>query len=680
MRLPRSLLRWLLGKPAVRKDPLEIALRAFRTPTDDSLPLLRQLVAALRPGHGEAPEASIARHARLLERLAGDPALRNDFRRHIAHFLADRRLVTFFTDSGILPGTGFFSEWWRILGEKFLPEVPNEYRLKDCLHLIFDHGDDWRWLAAIPREQSQELWQLLAPEDESQQIDWLTIEQQLLDAIQLLAHRIGGLGVDEELMRAAPDFDDHTPRFIALSAEAQAYATTCRAALGTGHPSLDDGSQLLVIADQCRETLSRIRKRAQSKGTSIHLSFLLTRSEQNLARLHDLVALLQAPRTDSVPATWIEFASTTLIEENRRNSLRHYLRRLSQLLAVRVTENAARSGEHYICEQDSDYRHLWRSAAGAGVLIAAMALLKIQAAGLHAPLAIEAMLFSLIYGLGFVLIYLLGMTVATKQPAMTAQTLASLLGDLRPTRQADIERLVDVAAAVSRSQLAAIAGNVMVALPMAMLIAWAWQYGFGEPPLSQAKGGQLLGELDLFSWALPHAAIAGFYLFLSGLITGYFDNHAVYAGIGGRVARLPWLRRLLGEARAETVGGYLEARLGGIMGNFLFGCMLGSTGFIGTLLGLPLDIRHIAFSSANLGYALSAHDFSLPWQALAWATLGIILIGATNLAVSFILALRTAMRARGIAIGHWGPLLGALLRRLRQQPRSFLMPVRASTN
>ena len=77
---------------------------------------------------------------------------------------------------------------------------------------------------------------------------------------------------------------------------------------------------------------------------------------------------------------------------------------LSRLLAVRVTENAARSGEHYICETASDYRQMWRSAAGAGVLVGGMALLKIFASGLHAPLFVEAFLYSMIYGLGFVLI------------------------------------------------------------------------------------------------------------------------------------------------------------------------------------------------------------------------------------------------------------------------------------
>lgn len=675
----RSLARWLLGKPAIAGDPLAAALNAFRDPEAEALELIRRLVGVLRPQHRRDSD-SAARYAAMLEQLARDPGLRADFRRQVVHFLATRRLVSFFTDSGLLPGTGFFSEWWHIIGNRLLPEEPDERQLKDCLHVIFERPDDWRWLAALPEEHSQQLWALLAPVDELRDIDWRGIEEQMLDAVLLLAHRISGLGIDEELMRASPDFDDHSPRFIALSAEALQFASAYRNALDDPTGSPDDGSHLQVIADQCRDTLQRIRKRALSFGTSLHLSYLLARSEQQLQRLGELLAILGATRPTAghreAVAAWSSFAHSAFLAENRRNSLSHYLGQLSQLLATRVTENAARSGEHYICESRADYAGMWRSAAGAGVLIGLMALLKIFAADLHPPLAIEALIYSMIYGIGFVLIYLLGLTVATKQPAMTAQTLAGLLGDLRPTRNADCERLVDVAAAVSRSQLAAIAGNVMVALPVAIAAGLAWAHFAGTPAVPPAKARQLLADLEPLSRAIPFAAIAGFYLYLAGLITGYFDNHAAYSGIARRIARLRWLVRLAGRERAGRIGAYIEARLGGIMGNFLFGCMLGSTAILGTLLGLPLDIRHIAFSSANLGYALIGSGFSLPAKSYLWAALGVAAIGLTNLAVSFALALRTALAARDVRLGEWGPLLGALGERLRRQPRSFFLPPR----
>lgn len=675
----RALFRWLLGKPASLSDPLGKALERFRNPDADTLELIRRLVAVLRPAN-RRDDAYVERYRTMLDRIEADASLREAFCGHVVHFLATRRLVTFFTDSGILPGTGFFSEWGRIIGNRLLPEVPDERRLKDCLHVVFPHAGDWRWLQEIPPELSQRFWEMMTPDMALHNIDWRGIQEQMLDAVLLLAHRVSGLGVESELMRASTNFDDDTPRFVALSAEALDFVTTFRSALNDSTQQADDGRQLLVIADQCAETLQKIRKRALTVGTSLHLSYVLTRSEQSIERLRELVAILSAGEQAETHAgavhAWGEFAHAAFIAENRRNSLRFYLSQLSSLLAVRVTENAARSGEHYICDSASDYRNMWRSAAGAGVLIGIMALLKIKAAALHAPLFGEAFLFSMIYGLGFVAIYLLGMTVATKQPAMTAQTLAGLLGDLRLNRSADLEHLVDVIAAVCRSQLAAIGGNVMVALPVAIAVGAGLGYLNGAPVISPEKGAHLFDSLDLLSWALPHAAIAGCYLFLSGLITGYFDNRAAYAEIGPRIGRLGWLKAIFGPARAGRIGSYIQDRLGGIMGNFLFGCMLGSTGVIGTILGLPLDIRHIAFSSANLGYALVGFQFDLPLSAVVWAALGVAAIGFTNLAVSFLLALRTALRARGVQFIHHGPLLKALWRRLRQQPAAFFMPPR----
>lgn len=682
MRKLNDWLAWVLGKPLLAHDPLDEALQAFRHEDADPLLVLQKLVAVIRPRHRNDGEF-VARIRGMLDRLALEESLRQCFQRKIRDFLSQRRLTTFFTDSGMLPGTGFFSEGWRILGNRLLPAEADQRRLRDCLHIIFDQNDDWRWLEETPGDLRQRFWQLITEEQASPASDIAAIEGQMLDAVVLLAHRISGLGVDAEIMRSEPDFDAHTPRFIALSAEAVKFAEMRRHAECTEPNIGADGAQLMVIADQCRETLAKIRKRARHSGTSLHLSYLLERGEQSISRLEALLNILASPKTAQAIETrkqhCADFIHGTLIAENRRNSLRHHLTELSQMLAIRITENAARSGEHYICNSKAEYAGMWRSAAGAGLLIGGMALLKIFASGLHAPLALEALMYSLIYGLGFVTIYLLGLTVATKQPAMTAQTLASMLDELRPTRQADVERVVDVISAVSRSQLAAIAGNVLIALPTAILIGLAWPFFTGQPALSHEKAGILLADLDPLSWALPHAALAGFFLYLSGLLTGYFENHAAYASIGSRIARLPWLSKAVGAPRAHRIGFYIESHLGGIMGNFLFGCMLGSTGVLGTILGLPIDIRHIAFSSANLGYALVGSHFSLNWQALAWSALGVFLIGATNLIVSFTLALRTALSARRVNSSDWLNVISTLVRRVLMAPRSFVLPPRNST-
>jgi site-specific recombinase len=171
-----------------------------------------------------------------------------------------------------------------------------------------------------------------------------------------------------------------------------------------------------------------------------------------------------------------------------------------------------------------------------------------------------------------------------------------------------------------------------------------------------------------------HAAIAGVCLFLAGLISGYFDNLASYARIPERVARLGWLQRLSGTMGAARIADYLGANLGGLMGNLLFGVMLGSMGTLGFLFGLPLDIRHIAFSSANLGYALVALDFGLGARQWVESLSGLFLIGFTNLAVSFSLALWVALKSRGVEFEHSRRLLGIVARRFLRQPHRFFLP------
>jgi len=108
------------------------------------------------------------------------------------------------------------------------------------------------------------------------------------------------------------------------------------------------------------------------------------------------------------------------------------------------------------------------------------------------------------------------------------------------------------------------------------------------------------------------------------------------------------------------------------MGNFFFGILLGTTGTVGYLLGLPLDIRHVTFSTANFATALVALDYQMSWQMIANAAAGVALIGAVNLLVSFNLALWVALRARNIRFTRSILLMRALGRRFLHAPLDFL--------
>jgi site-specific recombinase len=667
-------------------DPgLARALSAFESPEADPVDALTRLFDMIRPRRGENAEAAAARYDAFLVRLEAEPERAAQVRQHVLGLLGSRRLVSFFADSGILPATGFFTELGRIVTQRLLPELPDESEMRAAMRQIFHRRDDWAWLQAMPPELAQRFWRIVGADAAALAPLLNPVLEQMLEALLVVAYRVGGIGVEEEFGRLGADFAGYAPRFRGLTAAAQRFADAFRAKMDDAARPFEDEAELLVMVDQCEEVLERARRASMRLGTSLHLTYLMRRTVQSLRRIATLARLLaarfahddQAQHREAALVGWSELVRESLRAENQRGSVREHLSKGMALLALRVTDNAARTGEHYVAETRQAYFSMWRTAAGAGLIIAAMALLKIFTSKMDLPLMGYATLYSLNYGLGFVIIYMLHLTIATKQPAMTAQTIAGYLGGVGQgaslLRKAELDQVVDLIVAVARSQFAAIVGNVMVALPTAIALSLALAQLKGAPVVDVGKAAHLLDDLSPLGWAIPHAAVAGVFLFLSGLISGYFDNKASYARIGERVARLAWLGSALGRQRAARVGAYVEEHLGGLMGNFLFGCMLGTAGIVGIILGLPIDIRHIAFASANLGYALVAFGFELPWQSILWAALGVALIGLTNLAVSFALALWVALKARGVVFRQKRELLRSLWARFRIAPLSFFV-------
>ena len=219
-------------------------------------------------------------------------------------------------------------------------------------------------------------------------------------------------------------------------------------------------------------------------------------------------------------------------------------------------------------------------------------------------------------------------------------------------------------------------GNVLIAMPLALIISIVWLQVKGTPMIGIEQAEHLLHDLDPFhSVALFHAAIAGVFLFLSGLIAGYYDNLALFNNIGERIARHKLLLRFVSESWLQRFGTFVENNLGAIMGNFLFGVFLGSTATIGFIFGMPLDIRHIAFASANFSHGIfnmAADDFGL--GVVLISLLGVALIGTLNLLVSFSLAIIVALRSKGVEVIEWKTISKLMYTHLLTQPRDFFLP------
>lgn len=640
------------------------AVLAAASGFSDPLPHLILLADGLRPSADESAE----QRWQALNRLLAD---RDDLRRQlqalVLELFASREQVSFYADAGVLPNSSFGAELRRLIANRLLPEVPDPSRLRDCFRLIFHRRGDRRWLAGIQTATWDRFWELLGDFDERDRPRLERARHHLGAALRMIAYRIASVGLAPEVRRVAGLEEGQYP-FMAVATAVDAWLNG---------PIGASADAIRRAAGNARRVVDGVHSAAARAGTSLTLTYCLEHLRENLNRLELLTRLLADTEPEHRRATWSGFLRSAVIGDLSRDGIRRHVGRLTRLLALRVTDNASRTGEHYIAEDRREYVHMWQSAMLGGLVIAVMALFKILLGKLDLAPANQALAYGLNYGLGFMLIQLIGGTVATKQPAMTAATLAAAI-DAAARSPGATDRITATIAGVIRTQTAAILGNVGIALPLALLLGLVMGVGSPGTVVDAAKAEHLLADIHpLTSPAIPHAAIAGICLFLAGLISGYVDNVAAYDRLGDRVAHLQWLRRAIGADQARRFGGFIDHNLGALAGNFLFGLMLGGAGFIGFIFGLPLDIRHIAFASANLGYAGAALGAGLGWTTLAWSILGLMAIAATNLAVSFSLAFGVALRSRGLHLAGAWAFLRHLPGEMLRQPGRFLLPPRA---
>jgi site-specific recombinase len=92
-------------------------------------------------------------------------------------------------------------------------------------------------------------------------------------------------------------------------------------------------------------------------------------------------------------------------------------------------------------------------------------------------------------------------------------------------------------------------------------------------------------------------------------------------------------------------------------------------------MGLPIDVRHVTLSTGQLAAAAGTLGLAvLSEPAFWWCVAALLVTGTLNLGVSFWLALRVALRSRGITVDDRARLHRAIRQRLWQRPRSFLLP------
>ena len=647
-------------------------LSSLAASESDAADILSAVVAWLRPPKGGKAATVIERIEQLVLAAEENEAQRDELSRRLQDWLGSARHLRIYTELGLFSRRGLIRELALLLYNRVNPPPRSRDDLRDVLGMVFDHVDDSRWVRAVPEDAWLRLVRAMGGLGPANGATMRRARGELLYALEMLSLWVAAEELEPELLRLDPRIAARDSAFVAQQREMTEFVRAYQEWLLDPERPFHDDKHLLILLDQCEEQVERFRARAVTRGTSVSQTYLLERLEQTIARIRSLLAILDPAAAGQTDALAVQLFKTLVATDRRNRSLGWLWHENVWLLSRSITHHSSDTGEHYITSDRKEYLQMFRSGAGAGLIIAMLALVKIWLTRQDLAPGMETLLISLNYGLGFVFIHMLHFTIATKQPAMTAARLAEQI-EHGSTGNADLKKLAQLLVDVGRSQFVAVLGNVAIALPLAAAIGWLVASFWGVPLLyGDGAASKLEGLRPLAGNAMLFAAVAAVWLFVSGLIAGFFDNRSAYLDLPARLRSHPLLCRLLPASWRHRLADYMGEHYGALAGNFVLGLLLGSTAWLGSLLGITLDIRHVAFSSADLGYALAAQPPGL-LECLMYFCF-VLLIGAVNLWVSFGLALYVALRARETRVGSIPALLGAYFMKLKENPAAFLLP------
>jgi site-specific recombinase len=585
----------------------------------------------------------------------------------LGRFWSEVDVASLFAEFGHGARMSLWSELRDRLVRRWLPVTPETRDLAELFVLLFPAPGDAAWLRAIDEPTLERLVALLRP-PHATAADTRRWRLPLADAASGLAAAIAASGfssalrlrMDGELVAAAP--------FRQLVPATEEALAAVRA--GDDAAAVQKLPYLRALLDTCRRAADSVRGHLEAYGVSVDIVYEVDQLKSRARRLEDVLGCLVSP----TPARDVARVLADLAElAQRGRSVRAPFERHYALLARKMIERHAETGSHYITRDAAEYRHMLHAAAGGGAVIALTTFVKfaVTSAGMG-PLW-TGFWAGANYAASFLVVMLLGYTIATKQPAMTAPAMAAKLD--RHMADNAVAGFVDEVTHLIRSQAAGIFGNLALVFPLVLAVQLAWQLAFGAPLVGEAKADYVLHSLTLLGPTALFAAFTGVLLFASSLIAGWAENWFVFHRLDSALAHNPTIVARLGAARAGRWAAWWRANVSGVAANVSLGMLLGLVPALLGILGIPLDVRHVTLSTGQLAAAAGALGWDVVHRAeFWWCVAGIAVTGVLNVGVSFYLAFKLALKAQRVEVQDRARVAHAVRRRLWRRPLSFLLP------
>lgn len=556
------------------------------------------------------------------------------------------KFYSFFTKYSLMENYGFISGIYSRIFRKIIPEIPEE----DTFEF---------YLRSYSTQNYSTVYKKTVDELLSNPATKATIKNDLDKAITSLSSKIISYGFDHKFQTI----------FEKLNIDSSFYKKLLHQVSHLSEESIIHKQDLLENLEEICNTIKNLRKNKNIIGTSLHLTVVTRRLLNYINRTKKLIELKydinSAEKWEQLIIEYIDYNKT-------KNSLRKFYSEHADLMAIEIVEHTAQKGEKYLAENYKEYIVFFKKGLLGGAFISIFALFKIIIDNYVTSPLPQALVFSINYALCFVIVYFFGGIIATKQPAMTASTIAKHIDKDDDLKFDAFQDIILLLRKIIRSQFISLMGNFLMAFSLSCLIAYILTLGFIRNPIYTEKSIYLINQVFPFSGgAIYYAAIAGVFLSFSGFISGYFDNKVKASNLAYRIEHNNFIPKLLSEKKLKKFTTFIENSLGVHAGNISLGFFLGTAFLLTYIFQFKIDIRHIAFSSSNLGYSIINNSYSL--STISLAIVSVFIIGFVNFIVSFSITFLLVLKSRGIKTKNLGKLIRMSFIDFMSNPFNYLI-------
>ena len=608
-------------------------------------------------------------HARLrsfLKILEQRPDVKLKIAKLIRSILRDNDALSLLCDTGVATKPSFWGEMTERLRNHLISPPPNKPELTVLFALGFVGPHDASWVHDLDDDLLRSLHDLTHYQEDKSEAN--NLFKDMAEAIMILINYISAAGLSYSVRSRLRGVSGQDSPFYRLGKLAEDILKA--------QPPLNDSAyqatlkEFQDVLNACYIACDDVYAHLDENGVSVETVFQVETMRLRLLRVEKL---LEAWLHRDQAQLFAKLTADLILTVQGHRSIKRLAEQTFALLSRKMVERSAETGDHYIAGTRKEYFSMLKKSLGGGAIISGTVYLKFLITNLGLVRFFENILLSANYAISFLLIQFANFTLATKQPAMTAPALAQLLDDVQ-TKEG-LDRFVDRAMALMRSQAASIFGNLAMVIPLVIAIQLGIILLLGHPTMSPSKATHIFHTVSPFSAAFLFAAFTGVLLWLSSVIAGLLDNWFVLHRIQDVIRYNRRITMVFGDIRAARWGQWWRDNISIVAANVSLGFLLiyGPT-FLG-FLGIGMEIRHITLSAGQFAAAATALGWKTFLMSGFWLGIfGVLLIGLFNVLVSFSLAFNMALRSRDLPTLDRRRLYLAVRGRIKADFKSLLFP------